>query len=344
MRVMRKFALVVMILLLLSAIPTMASAEANASVAGSTFLAGGSPLPGVTITASNTTGPDSYQTSSGSSGTYNISLPAGIYNISASLTGFAPNTSYSFVLVGAEGVLLDFTLTIIPGEVRGFVTNGSTPVYGATVQISDGLRSYSATSTAPLGLYVIPAVQPGAYSGQAYKMGYNTSIHLGVITVIAAKVTYVNFSLEEQPASLTGKTTMADGTTPLEGVTVKLASPDLSVETTSDANGHYSLQRIPAGTYTLSYAKSGYLTQTYTMNFNPYEAKSFDARLERSATNPNTYLFGYDLAHSLMLVGLILAIVTMIAAMYLVFRLAKRPDLLMRMEEETPEEEEEKKD
>jgi hypothetical protein len=339
---MRKFALVVMVLLLLSALPALASAEASTFVSGSTLLPGGAPLSSVSITASNTLGPEIYQTSSDQTGAYNISLPVGIYNVSASFPGYAANTSYVNVPIGPQGVTLSFTLSIITGEVRGFVTNGTTPVYGATVQLGDGVRSYSANSYSPLGQYVIAGMQPGAYTGQAFKLGYNTSIHLGVITVSAGAVTYINFSLEEQPASLSGRTTMADGTTPLEGVTVKLASADFTAETTSDANGHYSLQQIPAGTYTLSYSKNGYMQQTYTMNFNPYEAKSFDAKLERSATNPNTYLFGYDLAHSLMLIGLILAIVTMIAAVYLVFRLSKRPDLLMKMEEETPEEEEKK--
>jgi hypothetical protein len=263
----------------------------------------------------------------------------GTYNVSASREGYVSNVTYNEVTVGAQGLLLAFTMTPLPGEVRGYVSNGSTPVYGATVQLSDGTRNYSATSLTPLGQYLITGMGPGAYSGQAFKLGYNTSIHLGVIVVRSSEITYVNFSLEEQPASLSGKTVTADGVSPLEGVTVQLSSADFTVETTSDANGHYSLQRIPAGSYSLSYSKSGYQRQSYTMNFNPYEVKTFDAKMERSATNPSTYLFGYDLAHSLMLVALIVAILTMAAAIFLVFRLGKQPELLMKMEEDAPEEE-----
>jgi hypothetical protein len=342
---MRALVLAVLLLLLAAAVPASASGAApDTFVTGAVALAGGAPLSGVNIVAQNATGPDHYEGSSDLTGEFSVFLPVGAYNVFASLTGYESNISYGGVSVGPEGVRLSFTMNALPGGVNGFVTNGTTPVYGATVQLSDGVRTYTANSQNPFGQYTISGMQPGSYSGQAFKLGYNTSSYLGVIVVKPGASTIINFSLEEQPASLTGRTTMADGTTVLEGVVVELASADFTAQTTSDAGGHYSLQRIPAGSYTLTYSKTGYQKQSYTMNFNPYETKTFDAKLDRSVTNPSTYLFGYDLAHSLMLVGLLLAILTMVAAIVLVFRLAHRPQLLANMEEDEPLEEVKKED
>lgn len=342
---MRAFVLVVLLLLLAAAVPATAGGTAPETfVAGTVTMTGGAPLPGVNITAQNTSGPDQYVGSSDGAGGFNITLPTGTYAVQASLVGYVSNISYSDVVVGLDGIHLPFTMSILPGEVSGFVTNGTIPVYGATVQLSDGVRTYAASSKNPFGQYAITGMQPGSYSGQAFKLGYNTSSYLGVIVVKPGAATYINFSLEEQPASLSGKTTMADGTTALEGVVVQLSSSDFSAQTTSDAGGHYSLQRIPAGSYALTYTKAGYQKQSYTMNFIPYEIKTFDAKLDRTASNPSTYLFGYDLAHSLMLVGLLLAILTMSAAIYMILRLGHRPELLAKMEEDEPSAEEKKED
>ncbi len=342
---MRALVLVVLFLLFAAAVPATAlGAAPDTFAAGTVVLAGGAPLAGVNITMQNSTGPDQYVGSSDLIGAYNITLPSGTYDVLATLTGYTSNISYRGIVVGSDGVLLSFTMSALPGGVGGFVTNGTTPVYGATVQLSDGVRTYTAISLNPFGQYAISGMQPGSYSGQAFKLGYNTSSYLGVIVVKPDASTSINFSLEEQPASLSGKTTMADGTTVLEGVVVELSSTDFSAQTTSDAGGHYSLQRIPADSYTLTYSKAGYQKQSYTMNFNPYEAKTFDAKLDRSVTNPSTYLFGYDLAHSLMVIGLILAILTMIVAIYMVFRLAQKPELMAKMEENAPLEEVKKED
>jgi hypothetical protein len=335
---MRGIALVVALLLMGMVAPAAAGAGASSSyVAGTITLSTGAPMAWVNVTAQNTTGPDQYVGSSDVSGHYNISLPLGTYNVLASFPGYTANVTYTNVAVDEAGRQLSFSMTVLPGEVLGLVSNGTVPVSGATVQLSDGVRIYSANSRSPFGQYNISGMEPGYYSGQAFKLGYNTSSYLGVIVVRPGAATWVNFSLEEQPASLSGKTTMADGTTPLEGVVVQLVSTDFSAQTTSDAKGHYSLQRIPAGPYTLTYTKSGYQKQAYTMNFNPYEVKTFDAKLERSATEPSTYLFGYDLAHSLMIIGLVLALVTMCAAIFLVLRLGHRPDLLVKIEEDEPD-------
>ena len=49
---------------------------------------------------------------------------------------------------------------------------------------------------------------------------------------------------------------------PLRGVTVKIDGDDYSDNSTTDEDGYYEFDKVPAGDYTITYTKTGYVTQT----------------------------------------------------------------------------------
>src|SRR5262249_16184963 len=66
-----------------------------------------------------------------------------------------------------------------------------------------------------------------------------------------------------EPATLKGKVTLLDGTTPVVGATAKLVSNDpnnpITLTANSDTNGDYTIERIPVGiTYTLTVSATGF--------------------------------------------------------------------------------------
>lgn len=79
-----------------------------------TDASGGTPLPGVSITAD----PDSYQAITNSNGYYSMTLPGGDYLVTAELDGYLPQSQSATVQVG-ETTVLDFALEVevLPAEI-----------------------------------------------------------------------------------------------------------------------------------------------------------------------------------------------------------------------------------
>ena len=109
-----------------------------------------------------------YTTNTDAQGHYVIDVPMeGTYNISVSFTNFSADPYTNVAVPGSPGSLFNFTLEEVLGVVKGFVTDGSVPVNGATVHLSNELYNYTAVSQAPLGEYEILGVQPGVYVASA---------------------------------------------------------------------------------------------------------------------------------------------------------------------------------
>ena len=80
-----------------------------------------------------------------------------------------------------------------------------------------------------------------------------------------------------QPASLEGVVTDEHGA-PLVGVNVFL--PELSIGAATDLDGHYRIERIPAGTYTLVVSAIGFRRTEATITFAPGETHTYDVALQ----------------------------------------------------------------
>lgn len=299
----------------------------------------GVPLSGVNITAENTSTGETFSVTTDQEGNYTLPLPLGVYNVTAHLENYTANITYSKLVVD-EGrtIWANFTMYEILGTLTGYITNGTVPVPGATVHLR-GDRNYSANSTIPLGAYTITDIEPGTYIVYVEKAGYWTTYYDKPLYIGRGDVIHLDLIIEEQPATVYGQVVLAGKG--LEGVVVTLTSGSVSLSTVTDAEGNYTLSGIPAGTYTIRFSKSDFVTQEFTISLSPFESKRLDVSLERKgAAGSDGFIPGFDLPHSLMIVGLMLALITLIFSLAIRVRVERRPELLEMEEVEAAEQEE----
>jgi hypothetical protein len=118
----------------------VAQAGQTGIVKGTVTDTGGAPLQGATITA---TGPKNTSTTTGSDGSFSLTLPAGIYSFTATRTGYEPAQQTDFVIIAGTTSPLTVSLAAITltslreiGRVsvsRGRSTFNASPASVATV-------------------------------------------------------------------------------------------------------------------------------------------------------------------------------------------------------------------
>src|SRR5205823_3137483 len=167
--------------------PATAVAIPNAATVTQNFAL--TPVPGtiqgvvsdsatVAIVGATVTLSTGASTTTVAGGAYSFtSVPPGTYSVTASATNYSSVTMPGVVVVNAGTATRNITLVLMPGMVRGAVTDpGGTPISGATVQLSNGL---SATTNAA-GAYTITAVASGAYSATASAPTFNSTTTPGI--------------------------------------------------------------------------------------------------------------------------------------------------------------------
>ena len=153
------------------------------------------------------------------------------------------------------------TLGRLKGQVR--VRGTTTDIEGATVEAYCAGELENQVATGAYGIYETDTMPVGLYTVVAHKQGYTRQTKGA--TVSADQTTYVNFGLEVS-GRITGQVREKGTTTNIEGATVTAyLGGTAQVTATTGANGIYVIDTdLPAGSYTLSAAKAGYLTQTKT--------------------------------------------------------------------------------
>jgi hypothetical protein len=328
---MRRIAtLLLTIGLLVCAVPVLTEPALSATVGqgfeGAVLNETGAPMSGVIITARNTTTDNALTTITNGAGIFTLTTPSGTYNVSAVFPSYKANVSYVNKVIPMGGaIVLNFTMSEILGALKGFVTDGVVPVNGVTVVLANEQRNYTAVTGAPLGEYRIDKIKPGVYVATFTKMGYERTNSLP-LEINRGIVTWGNASMQAQPCTLFGQVT--ENGNPQDGVTITARGQDTVKVGTTDANGNYSLQ-LTSDSYTVTFTKKDYDQKTVTVSLAPFEDRRIDASIVKSkSNNTSTYLFGFDLPHSLMVIGLIMALVTICAALIINFRVRKYPELL----------------
>jgi len=328
-------ALVLGVIIILTMITGMAASPEDPWISGTVVDGDDHPLPGVNVTAENTTSGQLFYGLTGENGTYNLSLPIGVYNITGSMVNYSSNVSYDMMIVNENVAGLNFTMTENLGTVTGFVTNGTAPISGAEIHLKSDECEYTANSTIPLGRFEILDVQPGTYVAHTTKEGYQTNFSDTPVFVMRGETTTVNFNLTEEPATLFGK--VVYGGNGLTDVRVDLTSNEFSTTTFTDSNGNYSVVGIPVGNYHVIFTKNDFINQEFEVSLDAHLPKILDVTMEKKAGSGGGFIPGFDLSHSLMVVGLTFAIITMILALFIHFRVDKKPDLIEREEPEQKE-------
>jgi hypothetical protein len=156
------------------------------------------------------------------------------------------------------------------GSITGIVldTEGGSPVAGVLVRLSRRqdaqgrpIIEYTAT-TAQDGSYAVNGVEADMYEVNASKPGFQIQKRTTAVTHGGFR-SDVSFRMTEAAgASIKGKVTRTDGTTPVVGATVtatNIADPTQTFTATTDANGTYQIDRVPAfARYTLTVTAPGF--------------------------------------------------------------------------------------
>ncbi len=338
---MRKLSVVLLALALVlcsAYVPDGASSAGvnGTDVVGSVVNETGAVFPGVEVRATNVTTLVSYKAVTGADGNYTMpsNFVPGLYNVTASFLNHSANISYANVLIeSGQAVRLNFTMLEVLCKLTGYVTNGTTPIYQATVTLINEQRSYSNISVNPLGRYEISRVRPGTYTVVASKVGYYPSDPMPPVVLVRGETKSVDFILQEQPAELGGMVEYDGGG--LKGVSVKISSPLFTAETITDEDGNYSFSQVPSGSYTITFSKESFLTKTLTVGLTPFEVRELDVEMSYdNVNNTQTFILGLDLAHSLMIVGLTVSLMVLIIGIYVNYKIRRKPELLDRDDSE----------
>ena len=152
----------------------------------------GLPLSGATISV-----PGMTNVTTNGSGVYTMyNVPIGTKNVTATMTGFIPQTK-SALLQNQQTTTLDFALDPIPGVLSGVVTNAVTgnPVVGAMVQVNPPSGPWTlSTAGGNYTLNVYPV--GGPWNAVASKAGYD-NLSAGPFTFTQGNTLNQNYALME---------------------------------------------------------------------------------------------------------------------------------------------------
>ncbi|HEX9562482.1 MAG TPA: carboxypeptidase regulatory-like domain-containing protein [Gemmatimonadaceae bacterium] len=214
-----------------------------------TDAASGAPIAGASVT----TQPATTTAITNSQGAFTISgVPAGSYNVTASHAGYSPGSANGVVGPG-QAVTVNIALAPVPGTISGVITNASNgaPIAGATVST---VPPTATVTTNAQGSYTIPNVPPGTYTVNATSAGFNPNSAPAAVT--SSQVATTDIALTPLPGGIMGVVTDASNGAPIAGATVTTVPATSSV--TTNAQGAYTIQNVPPGTYTVTATRSGY--------------------------------------------------------------------------------------
>ena len=257
-------------------------------------------------------------------GTYLIpNLPAGIYTVSAVLDGFNSSTATDVPVESGKGTEdVDILLHEKPTMLWGIVKAGTVLLVGATVHVLD--TGYFANSSIE-GEYEIANIPAGIYTVQASLEGYETTVVTGV-TISRGGDVQLNMNLVGKPGALFGIVQNSKTQEPLSGVLVTIVSTQRS--TLTNINGEFTFTGLTSGNYTVLFVHDGFkpmaigpvvITQESTAGLD-------QVLLEPVSEEFGGFIFGFDLAHSMMILALFLTIVILALAVVLRIRTFETPE------------------
>jgi len=184
------------------------------------------------------------------------------------------------------------------GTIDGVVTDSAgTPLAGATVSAGS-----VAAVTGTDGKYTLAGITPGNVVVAASAAGYLPQS--STVLVVKDLHTIANFQLVKNTGTLVGTVTDASTGALLSGVTVLMTG---GPSATTAANGTYSFNDCTAGTYTVTYSKTGYTSQTKSVTVSAGQtttasvalvpiASAANLALNKTATASSTYSTTYSAA------------------------------------------------
>ena len=177
-----------------------------------------------------------------SDGTYRLLVPAGTWRVSAEKYGF-PVPPAQTVTVPPARTNVDFTISSAPTPVQYTITgtvrdvNGN-PVDGTVVTASTSCCGQSTATTSPTGRYTLTVSRGGTYLVEAG----------GVRRLATVPPNTIGVDLTVPRQYAIGGTVRDAGGQPVAQAHVKTTVAGKTVESVTDATGHYTFASGPAPT------------------------------------------------------------------------------------------------
>gem|GEM_PF-857554 len=263
---------------------------------------------------------------SSANGSYEFSngLPPGTYAVTATRNGYYANTTTGVTVTRENQTILNFNLTQKPTLLRGTVRSGTLLLVRANISIV-GTTLYNISG--PDGTYEIANITPGSYTIQASRPGYVTAQFAEIIGLGEDKELSINLTAIPG-AILRGIVSTSVGNIALVNVKVTLVTTNNITQNSTSTNikGEFAFTGLLPGTYTLLFELA---------NYRPMQVSGI---IVTNASTPSQqflmtplphgfsgFIFGFDLPHSMMFLGLFLTAAILAVAVYLRIRTFQSP-------------------
>jgi hypothetical protein len=196
----------------------------------------------------------------GTAGFNPAAMNAGSSTLSVGTAASTPPGTYTITITGNGGGLQHSTqvnLVVIPstGTAAGRVTRTADGVGISGAKVAS---SSASTLTDANGNFTLANLPVGSVLLTASANGFSS---LGkTVTIASGQTTNVSFALAAN-GSINGRITNASTGAALSAVTLTFNFGS----TTSDANGYYTFNSVPAGTYTVTAEKTGWISASTTV-------------------------------------------------------------------------------
>lgn len=149
---------------------------------------------------------------------------------------------------------------------EGTVVSGCNgqPLVGATVNINGSTDPVNIATTRADGIFRTGQVTPGNFTATVNAPGYPPKTVN--ITLAPGQVTYMDITMEIGPTmNIAGSVTVEGTGSPVSNAQIVLNSATNTFNLTTNANGLFAIECAPAGNYTASVYKWGFLPGTATV-------------------------------------------------------------------------------
>lgn len=225
----------------------------------------------------------------------------------------------------------------ISGTVIKSTDGNRTPLAGVTVELYSGDSVVDTVTTSGNGTFSFGADDTITNYSLSFSIDtYGTFFvggSAGEITAVDGKYpvdpsvsTGLTVIMVPTSGTITGHVTNEDGQN-LGEVKIDLTARNSSTVLQSvktDADGKFSIT-YSTGDYSLTASRSDYKTLSKNITISASDNSPVDFVLERSA---NTFIFGMDLAHSLMFIGILIGVLAILAVAVYRVRLNKHEDTI----------------
>ena len=184
-------------------------------------------------------------------------IATGTYTFTATKADYGSGTSGEVVIANGTTATATIALARQTGGAKITVTDGASPLSGATVSV-EGNSQIPTVTTDTNGVATFTNIPTGTYKFSAAKADYADGSVTGVVVANGATAT-ADITLARQVGS--AKITVTDGDNPISGITVSVTVNGQVKTETTNAQGEATFTSIPTGQYTFT-ATSGYDSKT----------------------------------------------------------------------------------